>query len=413
MYNLNGLILFKQEAVYMLNMILIDDDAFALETLAELIPWQDFGFNVSSIFCDTTKAIEYLYKNTVDCIITDIRMPKPDGMDIVKLCSEEFPNIKIILLSAYRDFQYAQEAIRYNNVVDYVTKPIDYEKFKSSLNHLASNFTSSDFPSEDDIDLKLQIFSDLACGYLTDSEQMQKQLNMLNIDFNPSSTAISVVNFHILDFSHYIKTQWKHESIRFYHAITYLIPFETDEAYFVLALYSHGNISWIILHKTDNYNEVIENFSKHFIENGSKILSFDAVLNNFHTYNNITDLQRNSFFYNEKSINADTISIALDYMNKHYNENISLDAVSAYVFMSPSYFSTYFKQKTGKKFIEMLTQIRMQAAAELLIEKPELSISEICAVIGYNHLGHFYKTFKKHYNVSPNEYRSSHTDDRK
>lgn len=98
----------------MLRLILIDDDRFSLETLASLIPWDEFGFEVAGVFSNSSKAVQFIETTPPDCIITDIRMPEPDGLSIVKMCSEKYPDIKIILFSAYRDFEYAQSAIRYN-----------------------------------------------------------------------------------------------------------------------------------------------------------------------------------------------------------------------------------------------------------------------------------------------------------
>ena len=91
----------------MLRLILIDDDQFSLETLASLIPWSEFGFDVIGTFSNSKKAVEFIKEQKPDCIITDIRMPEPDGMSIVKTCAENYPKIKIILFSAYRDFEYA------------------------------------------------------------------------------------------------------------------------------------------------------------------------------------------------------------------------------------------------------------------------------------------------------------------
>lgn len=173
----------------MLNLILIDDDSFAIETLNELIPWSEFNFKIDGVFSDSEKAIEHIRTKKVDCIITDIRMPDPDGMDIVRLCAEQFPHIKIVLLSAYRDFKYAQAAIQFKNVVDYVTKPVDYTLFKKALENLSAQFAEDTFQSDETLDLKLQIFSDIICGYVTDIDEIQKHLSMLNVKFDPETTA--------------------------------------------------------------------------------------------------------------------------------------------------------------------------------------------------------------------------------
>ncbi len=393
----------------MLRLILIDDDRFTIDSLNELIPWQSFGFEIAASFTNTGSAVKYITENPVDCIITDINMPKPDGLDIIKLCAEKFPNIKIILLSAYRDFQYAQLAIHYNNVIEYVTKPIDYPVFKKALENLShQSFVSYGFETNEKLTRKFQVFTDLIFSKVTDEDQIKQLLKSIEIDYEPGKTAISLLNFHISDFGTYIQNIWKHDTMRFYYALTYLVPAETADAYFALALYAFGNISWIVVHKNENYAKSIRFFTDSFIENGAQLLDFTAELNHYNTYPSITSLQKSSFLYADKSLADDTIAHAVEYIKEHCRENISLEEVAAQVFMSSSYFSTSFKQKTGKKFIDFLTTIRMDNAAELLINNPDISISEVCASVGYNHLGHFYKTFKKHFGVTPNEYRTKY-----
>ena len=73
--------------------------------------------------------------------------------------------------------------------------------------------------------------------------------------------------------------------------------------------------------------------------------------------------------------------------------------------MSPNYFSSYFKLKTGEKFIDYLSALRMEAAADILTGNSNLSVLDVCNMVGYNHLGYFYKKFKKHYGLTPMEYK--------
>ena len=82
----------------------------------------------------------------------------------------------------------------------------------------------------------------------------------------------------------------------------------------------------------------------------------------------------------------------------------SLQTAAAHVNLSPVYVSQYFKEKTGVHFIDYLIHVKMQHAARLLAE-PKMKLWEISEMVGYSNEKNFSRAFKKHYGISPNEYR--------
>ncbi len=98
------------------------------------------------------------------------------------------------------------------------------------------------------------------------------------------------------------------------------------------------------------------------------------------------------------------ITKAKNYIDSHYNKDISLDDVSREVEISPYYFSKLFKEETGENFIEYVTGIRIEKAKELLA-KTEYSMKEICSEIGYADPNYFSRIFKKNVGVTPTEYK--------
>ncbi|TYP76592.1 helix-turn-helix transcriptional regulator [Paenibacillus methanolicus] len=95
---------------------------------------------------------------------------------------------------------------------------------------------------------------------------------------------------------------------------------------------------------------------------------------------------------------------AIDYMQSHYDEDLHLDEVAARALMAPSYFSNMLKLVKGKSYIELLSAIRVQASMELLADT-DLTITEIATRVGYNHISHFNRTFKRHTGITPGDYR--------
>lgn len=98
-----------------------DDEAYIREALENLIPWSKAGCELLGVEADGLSLIERMADARPDIVITDIQMPAASGFDICKYAKENLPDAEIIILTAYPDFKYAKEAIKYD-VCDYVLK---------------------------------------------------------------------------------------------------------------------------------------------------------------------------------------------------------------------------------------------------------------------------------------------------
>ncbi len=98
------------------------------------------------------------------------------------------------------------------------------------------------------------------------------------------------------------------------------------------------------------------------------------------------------------------ISKAKDYIEKNFHRDLSLEEVSRQLDLSSYYFSKLFKEETGSNFIEYVTSLRIDKAKELLMQK-NLSMKEICSLVGYSDPNYFSRAFKKREGITPTEYR--------
>lgn len=111
---------------------------------------------------------------------------------------------------------------------------------------------------------------------------------------------------------------------------------------------------------------------------------------------------RGNFEFSENNV----INKAKEYINNHYNEDITLSGVANYVFLSSAYFSRLFKKHCNENFSDYLMRVRISKAAYLL-ENTSLKVYEIADRVGFKTLKYFYKNFKENMGVSPSEYRIS------
>jgi AraC-like DNA-binding protein len=138
---------------------------------------------------------------------------------------------------------------------------------------------------------------------------------------------------------------------------------------------------WLPEEKLDQLLRLLSFFANYFCEIGEKLkkISYDA--------------KRASIFR------------AIDYMEKHFQDPLSLTEVARSAFLSPSYFSHLFRKTTSTSFAHYLQQIRVREAKKLL-RQTERNVTEIAFDSGFNNLSHFNRVFRKLVGANPTEYRS-------
>lgn len=121
--------------------VLIDDDLLMLEDLEHLVDWESFGFRVVRMFTNGQAALERMEELRPDFIITDIRMPLLDGLSFVSRVREYLPETRILLLTAYSDFDYAKKAIELG-VSNYLLKnELNRDTLSEQLKKISADMT--------------------------------------------------------------------------------------------------------------------------------------------------------------------------------------------------------------------------------------------------------------------------------
>lgn len=117
-----------------MKILIVDDEDIQRQKLVQLISESPLSF--SDILCapEVPTAIDIIETHHPDIVLSDIRMPVKNGLDLAQYVKETYPEILVILITGYSEFKYAQAAIRYN-VFDYILKPIDAESTLSCIRH--------------------------------------------------------------------------------------------------------------------------------------------------------------------------------------------------------------------------------------------------------------------------------------
>jgi two-component system response regulator YesN len=127
----------------MYKVLLVDDERIILDGISNVVNWEAAGTVLMGTARNGIEAYEKIKLDPPDIVISDIRMPGMDGLQLAAKVSEEFPQIKLILLSGFSEFQYAQSAMKYG-VKHYLLKPCNETKISEALQELVTELQQSE-----------------------------------------------------------------------------------------------------------------------------------------------------------------------------------------------------------------------------------------------------------------------------
>lgn len=121
----------------MLKVLLCDDEPFILQGLKVLIDWEAEGYTIAGTVANGREAIDFLRKQEVNLIISDIKMPVMDGLELLKtIRTEKISDAYVVMLTGYKDFEYVHTALKFE-CMDYVLKPVEKPELIGILRKIA------------------------------------------------------------------------------------------------------------------------------------------------------------------------------------------------------------------------------------------------------------------------------------
>ena len=175
----------------MLKVIIADDEKIQREGILKHISWQDYDMCVVGCACDGVEALELSRVFEPDILITDIKMPRMNGLVLSQKIKEFLPKIKILIISGYEEFEYAMAAIELNSYA-YLLKPVNMLKMREQLARIKNDCAVENDNEKEMMELRKQLdeskpvlarqfIEDLLSGAIKDDETARKKSEFLNI----------------------------------------------------------------------------------------------------------------------------------------------------------------------------------------------------------------------------------------
>ncbi|RIX60445.1 response regulator [Paenibacillus nanensis] len=382
-----------------MHIIVVDDERTIREGLKRTISGAFPDIRVSTA-ASAAEALAILVQERVHVVLLDIMMPGMNGLELLAEARGTYKEIQWIVVSAHSEFAYAQEALRLG-AKDYILKPFGKEHIVKLVAELQEEWRKanqgtvrSDLLEQNLNYLREAVFRrwiqglDIGRFDLSSVRDEYERFHLLAVTLE-SNPELSLRNFIVENvMTEYIQLNGK----------GFMINMDGDFLVGVVTLKDEVGAAAFKKGAESYLNQCLKvPYQLYMSELMDDFYAIPAKIRKLHT----TPAEAEEPSSESKN---DIIDIAIQYMKRSYQENLSLELVSSVVYLNPVYFSKLFKQKTGTGYKEYLTNIRMEKAKELLAS-PELSITKIADMVGYPDVRHFTQVFRKHYDCTPSQFR--------
>lgn len=438
--------------------ILIVDDEYEIRQGLSACNWESIGIHVIGSCEHGLEAFQKILDEPVDILLTDIRMPFMDGLELIKNVNQRFSYIKTVILTGYNDFSYAQQGIQFG-VSDYLLKPVSDMDIKRTFAKLVDKLNEEQLIETRirSLERKAKLTSKLLRARFLQKLLFQS-LSQDEIEEGCSEGEM------ILEGNRYevsiIRIDRKEDQVDFYSYREWnLILFALDNILTEIWDNKVPGFHWIdpqtgrcylLLADSDNRaspsstNSLIEQIAVSLQRIGGLLLStlswgcgplvdraaqvYLSCLSVSHALNANRNKQFIAQDINLVSISEiepaltkkpalevivkegssqSIIDEAKRFIDRNFERSIVLANVAEHIHINPNYLSSLFKKVTGQNYMHYLTLCRVNHAIKLLVESP-IKVYEISEMVGYSSPSYFSDIFRKQTGQTPYEYRLMH-----
>jgi two-component system response regulator YesN len=363
----------------MYKVMIVDDRTIVRTELKRLKIWGEIsGFDICQEAQNGQEALDLLGQTPVDLVITDIKMPKVDGIELLRAIVNRNLCTCVVLLSDYSYFNYARQGIILG-AFDYISKPVDADELSNLLTR-AKTYLDNERLEKDRVRRLEEAQKDIE--FRLSIDEVNTLTGLIRMGDEKSIHGIEQIMDRIINNSN------KSELTRITGVLKNSICDITTElmkAFPYFELY----ISPSIYYGFDDIRN--QNTTKLYIIFMDKVKSLSHLM---------TALR---FNLQDKGV----VKQVCNFILKNIDNNISLSSVADQLYMNKTYISESFKQKMGISFTEYVTLVKMERA-KVLISADDLKTYEIAEKLGYKDVEYFSKVFKKVIGLTPTEFRHNH-----
>ncbi|MGB4658714.1 MAG: response regulator [Mobilitalea sp.] len=410
----------------MQKILIVDDEAYSREAIAETIHWEDYQIQV---LCASNgkEALEILIEDNIDVMITDIKMPEMSGLELLAEVHKLGIDIEVIILSSYNEFELVRQAMKLGTD-DYLFKPTMLQDdiieavLKATKKQKEKEIQKKEKVQQTNeysrIKGKKELLFDLINGRKMEDDIFLNKMQDFQIPFNMNE--ILVVVFKIIKYTNSMAEIFENDSYLMKASVCNVLNESLEQVPNHELISNNFKEYIVIIWNNENSNE--KNYyilidqaiqkSAEFIERYYKVDLTVGISNIGNQLKDIASLYREASFESDK-VDFDHIKVhyasnlngsapikrelltSLNYIKDNLgNQNLSLQMIADYIGVSKNYYSKAFKEATGVNFIDYITRLRVEKARNLY-RYTDFKIYEIAEQVGYSDWHYLYSVYKK------------------
>ncbi len=400
----------------MLKILIVDDEQVVRVYLQSIVNWEQYDCQVVTTCENGMEALEVMAQQPIDLILTDLEMPKMNGLQLIEEIRSRGYQTKVIVLSNHSDYDLSREVMKLG-ALDYYVKTNVKEADIISMIELVSE------------QVKKQLLQKHAL-------EEEKRLKIDNFKIGRKTFLTTVltgdVYYNELQLSQYVKMYHLFEPRLSLYRLRFQQPIELRQFLYVDAIiaaefqkYDHD-----VLHLTqekilvalyertiveeqvlmDHWLRIVKNIKNYLraeLQASKRVLidSTDKLTSCTKLFQNDVPGDVSPVIAAEElSHYRPEIQSILNYIHEHYDERITLQDLSAFACLNEAYLSRLFKMETKKTINGYINELRIYKAKELL-KSPNIMVKEVAQLVGIKDQLYFNRVFKKFCGENPTDYQ--------